>query len=708
MAQELSQESRITVALELLLRPYAQIVFARGVGPGLLVFLAIATVPRLALATLGALVVGHLTAWVFGLGARVVREGTGATTAILSTLALAIFAPGGGHPLVLVFFAAVLAVLLSASFEAVFSSVALPTHSLPFIASAWIVHLGARSLPASDAMLELAAPASFLPASILAPSWLDVPASLLFLSGGLAGALVLAAIAWHSRISLLLALIGGLVAALMRLLLRADMEPSLVDVLASFNAVLTAMALGGVWFVPQPASLLLAAVGAAISSLLAYALAPAAGIAFLPVLSLPFVVTTHLVLTASRRREADTRPRSTIPMDRPEEALASHLMRVRRFGDVAWLPFRLPFRGEWTVTQGYDGQYTHKGLWRHGLDFEVKNNEGKTFGRDGATLRDYHCYGLPVLAAGLGTVVSVHDGIDDNPPGEVNTHDNWGNAIVVAHGVGLYSLYAHLQPSSIRVRPGEVVTPGTEIARCGNSGRSPEPHLHFQLQRLPELGSPTMPSDFGDVVSHGDDGFCLSTRVIPQEGQLVRPVMRDEALARVLAFVPGSAWELVDEGGQREVARVELDLLGRRLLRSRHAALTIDPYDGGFVVVNFAGRASSMLRFLLIALARVPFDQADALSWEEELPGRLLLSGYRRAIADFMAVFAPNVGSTRVAYTFRREPGSVVIEGKSPRFSSRVDLSLGDSVHRVEVRYGRHEAKFSLRPADAHAEEEPA
>lgn len=136
MAQELSQESRITVALELLLRPYAQIVFARGVGPGLLVFLAIATVPRLALATLGALVVGHLTAWVFGLGARVVREGTGATTAILSTLALAIFAPGGGHPLVLVFFAAVLAVLLSASFEAVFSSVALPTHSLPFIASA--------------------------------------------------------------------------------------------------------------------------------------------------------------------------------------------------------------------------------------------------------------------------------------------------------------------------------------------------------------------------------------------------------------------------------------------------------------------------------------------------------------------------------------------------------------------------------------------
>jgi urea transporter len=686
--------------LELVLRPYAQIVFARDLWPGLFVLLAIAAAPRLALATLGALAVAHLTAWVFGLGRRVVREGTGATTAVLATLALAVFAPGGGHPAVLIFFAAVLAVLLSASFEAVFSSVALPTHSLPFIATAWIVHLAARSLPASDAMLALTTPASWLPASIFAPSWLDVPASLLFLHGSVAGILVLIAIALHSRISLLLAVVGGLVAAGMRLSLRADMDPSLVDVLASFNAVLTAMALGGVWFVPQPSSVILAAVGAAISSLLAYALAPALGIAFLPVLSLPFVVTTHLVLTAARRREADTRPRSTVPMDRPEEALASHLMRVRRFGDVAWLPFRLPFRGEWTVTQGYDGEYTHKGLWRHGMDFEVCDADGNTRARDGASLRDYHCYGLPVLAAGLGTVASIHEGIDDNAPGEVNTHDNWGNAVVIAHGLGLYSVYAHLQPSSIRVRPGEVVTPGIEIARCGNSGRSPEPHLHFQLQRLPALGSPTMPADFGDVVSRGDDGFRLSTRVVPSQGDLVRPVMRDEALARALSFLPGSVWELSDGEGGRELAKVELDLLGRRQLRTARAELTIDPYDGGFVVVNFSGHARSLLRFLLIALARVPFDQADSLSWEEELPGRLLLSGYRRAIADFLAVFAPNVGRTRVQYTCRREPGSVVLEGESRRFHSRAKLSLGDAAHRLEVRYGGRAQEITLKPVD--------
>ncbi len=34
--------------------------------------------------------------------------------------------------------------------------------------------------------------------------------------------------------------------------------------------------------------------------------------------------------------------------------------RVRRFGGLSWLPFRLPFRGEWRVTQGPDGAHTHQ------------------------------------------------------------------------------------------------------------------------------------------------------------------------------------------------------------------------------------------------------------------------------------------------------------------------------------------------------------
>src|SRR5690606_32217872 len=242
------------------------------------------------------------------------------------------------------------------------------------------------------------------------------------------------------------------------------------------------------------------------------------------------------------------------------------------------------------------------------------DEQGRRFHGDGRSLGDYLAYNMPVVAAGTGTVVKVVDGVEDNPPGQINTHDNWGNAVVIAHGIGLYSVYAHLKPHSIRVRPGEVCSAGDEIGRCGNSGRSPTPHLHFQIQRGAELGSPTLSSDFGDVVTHDGQGFELASLVIPKEGERVRPVLRDESLARTLAFVPGSRWELRHEqSGEAELAVVEVDLLGRRALVTDRARLFIEPYEAGFVVVDLVGNPRSLLRFVLMALARVPFDKAAEL-----------------------------------------------------------------------------------------------
>ncbi len=684
--------------LDVLLRPYAQVVFATDLRAGLLVLLAIASFPRLALATLLAVAIADLVVLLFGLGRGAVQQGGYACTAVLATLAVGVFAPAGGPVVAHVVMAAVLAVLFMASFEAVFAPVALPTHSLPFIAAAWTVHLASRSLPAVSAPESLLTPLALLPAGLLDRSWLDIPASLLFLHGEVAGILVIAAIALYSRIALLLAVVGALTAALVRLWLRADMPWSLVDVVASFNGVLAAMAVGGIWFVPQPSSVALGAGAAAVSTVIAYALSPAASIAFLPVLSLPFIVTTHLVLTAARRRETDARPRSATPAERPEEALAKHLARVRRFGNVTWLPFRLPFRGEWSVTQAYDGRYTHKGPWRHALDFEILGADGLKHKNTGSALGDYHCYGLPVVAAGQGTVVKVVDGVADNRPGEINTRDNWGNAVVIAHGPGLHSVYAHLKPGSIRVKQGEVVGAGTELGRSGSSGRSPVPHLHFQVQRAPTLGSPTLPADFGDVVTRADNGATLSSRVTPGEGDVVRPVMRDESVARALSFDPGTKWELAETGsGRTERAQVQVDLLGRRYLESDRARLFIDVYEGGFVVVDFEGNPDSLLRFVLYALARVPFDQSEHLVWTENLPRRFLLPGLWRAAADLVALVAPEAGGTVVRYTLQRRAGVLEVSGESSRFASRAEVSLGNGPHRIEIRRGDGSESIEIR-----------
>jgi murein DD-endopeptidase MepM/ murein hydrolase activator NlpD len=692
----------VRAVAEALLRPFAQVVFSRDLGPGLLVLLAVATFPKLLVAALAAVALAAAVTLALGLGTAAVREGGLGCMAVLTTLALGVFLPGGGHPAALVAVGAVLAVLFGASFQAVFAGVALPTHALPFLAATYTVHLAARVLPPPATTLGLAEPWAALAPRLVAATWLDVPAALLFVHGAAAGVLVLAAIALHSRIALALAALGAAVAAALHAGLRGGAPWSAVDTTAAFNAVLAAIAIGGVWFVPQRSSLLLGAGAAAVAGLVSYALQPLCGRLGLPVLSLPFVVTTHLVLTATRRREHDRAPRSAVPGERPEETLAAHLQRVRRFGDALWLPFRLPFRGEWVVTQGHDGPDTHRGAWRHGLDFEVAGPDGRHHARAGEELRDYGCYGLPVLAAGAGTVALVVDGIPDNRPGELNLQDNWGNAVVVAHGVGLYSVYAHLQPRSVRVKVGEVVTAGAEVGRCGASGRAATPHLHFQVQRAAALGSPTLPVDFGDVVTTNGAGPVLRSRVIPAAGDRVRPVVRDEALAHALGFAPGSGLELVEPAtGRREVARVEVDLLGQRLLRTEAAALVVDPYESGLVILELHGDPRSLLRDVLLALARVPFDQAPALRWREQLSRRLLLPRALRLLADLVAVVAPRFGAVELAYAARRDAGQLVVEGTAAGLRTRAVVDLGRGVHRVEIERVGAPRVIELRPLAA-------
>lgn len=56
-----------------------------------------------------------------------------------------------------------------------------------------------------------------------------------------------------------------------------------------------------------------------------------------------------------------------------------------------------------------------------------------------------------------------------------------GNHVTIRGDDGTFALVAHLQRGSLRVRVGNTVTAGQQIAACGNSGNSSEPHVHAQL-----------------------------------------------------------------------------------------------------------------------------------------------------------------------------------------------------------------------------------
>ncbi|MEV5593489.1 M23 family metallopeptidase [Streptomyces sp. NPDC052496] len=83
--------------------------------------------------------------------------------------------------------------------------------------------------------------------------------------------------------------------------------------------------------------------------------------------------------------------------------------------------------------------------------------------------------GTPVRSVGWGHVTSLTCG------------DGFGISMVVQHGAGAFSQYAHL--SAALARPGQRVRPGQRIALSGTTGNSTGPHLHFEVRRTPQMGS---------------------------------------------------------------------------------------------------------------------------------------------------------------------------------------------------------------------------
>ncbi|MFD7262161.1 M23 family metallopeptidase [Streptomyces sp. NPDC059874] len=130
-------------------------------------------------------------------------------------------------------------------------------------------------------------------------------------------------------------------------------------------------------------------------------------------------------------------------------------------------------------------------LWEKPVD---KYTLSATFGKGGTMWSHKHSgqdfavpSGTPVDAVSAGTVVKAGpNGGGDGPA--------YGNAIVIKHANKTYSQYAHL--SKIKVRIGQKVTKGQQIALSGNTGNSSGPHLHFEIRTTPNYGSAINPMTF--------------------------------------------------------------------------------------------------------------------------------------------------------------------------------------------------------------------
>lgn len=126
----------------------------------------------------------------------------------------------------------------------------------------------------------------------------------------------------------------------------------------------------------------------------------------------------------------------------------------------------------------------------YGFDFEMKEGED-------------------IVAAAKGIVALVKD--TSAKGGCSRVYQNDANYIVINHPDGTSTLYLHLQYKSAKVKRGDDVKQGQQIAKSGNTGWSCGAHLHFQRQELGKSWyTNSLPIAFSDVLEN--KGVPIATR----------------------------------------------------------------------------------------------------------------------------------------------------------------------------------------------------
>jgi murein DD-endopeptidase MepM/ murein hydrolase activator NlpD len=188
--------------------------------------------------------------------------------------------------------------------------------------------------------------------------------------------------------------------------------------------------------------------------------------------------------------------------------LVAGLALYFRVGTVRRPPVEVaaPVAGRWQALNSPADKVPSHGLQAYGQTYAIDlvhdpaGGSRPEFG-GGPSFRpptDYPAFGQPVLVPADGVVVRAHGRERDH-----RSRSSWpsllylmvegslreltgpsrilGNHVVLDLGDGVYAAFAHLRRGSLRVAKGQPVGAGEQVAECGNSGNSTEPHLHFQL-----------------------------------------------------------------------------------------------------------------------------------------------------------------------------------------------------------------------------------
>ena len=209
---------------------------------------------------------------------------------------------------------------------------------------------------------------------------------LIFMPYDIIGIILLIAILLYSRITFFTAVLSYYAGIYFLAVLKGSVPLAFQEV-SSFNFILVGVSLGGMFLIPSKRTYLLT-LSAVLASVFIIDATSVFWVSFgIPVFTLPFNLTVLLYIYVLGSVKYIMMNQTNL--EQPEKSLIDHLNYKNRF-DWTTPSINLPLMGKWTVYQPFDGEWTHKGVWRYAYDFTIED-KGKTF-RKGQTRSGFSKY----------------------------------------------------------------------------------------------------------------------------------------------------------------------------------------------------------------------------------------------------------------------------------------------------------------------------
>ena len=658
---------------------------------------------------LAAVITTNVTAGFLGFDKTKVRKGYYGFNSLLLGLGIGLHMEMNWIVLLLIMISSVMTLFTLVTLERILDKYYVPYLSLPLLITFWMIALASKEIPllaistreiffvnyvyglGGDRILDVYKWWNTLGISYSFRLYFLSLGGIFFQQKLLSGIVIAIGLFYYSRIAFSLSLIGFYTAFFFYQLIGVNINHlPFADI--GLNFILTSIAIGGYFIIPSKSSYLWTVLIIPMVTLISYASHQILSMWGLVVYSLPFNITViaFLIVMKARVYKTGRLIESDLQSSSPEVNLYNFVNNNHRYRNKVYFSMRLPFYGEWSVSQAHNGEITHKDKWQYAWDFAIRDFEHNTYCREGAALTDYYCYNKAVLAPSDGVVEEVVDGVPDNPVGDINLESNWGNSIIIKHSDGFYSQLSHLKPYSFKVAKGDWVKAGQMVAACGNSGRSPEPHLHFQLQAVPVVGAETVDYPLGYYLKREINSLSFKSYSKPMLNEIVSNLEVNSLMKKAFHFLPGQKIKFeVDIKGKRSVVEWEAitDIYNVSYIYCKqsnsYAYYAND--DRVFYFYNFAGSKSSLLYYFFLSTYKMPLGFYKDLLVEDTIAINHVYTKAGLLLQDFIAPF----------YLFLKADFNLVYKDKDDEINPSL-LTFNTGVIKSFFGYKTESVKFEI------------